>query len=238
MQTPLTSLERELLGYVERLATASETSAQALRALEVRSTNRMGLRMDGLPPKSATLAGNIFAPRSVFGDYIADTLAPFLADGRIRHLRSRAEDVYPDGAHYRIKLGDGGTIIADAVFLALTHPEPAIPAPLSNLSGEALIANVFAPDAFATVTKGERLLVVGSGLTSADILASLNRRGHAGPIHVISRHGWRSKPHGPTQPETAEDFTVDPATTACGHDSKAASKWCVLKTAFSLAPKS
>ena len=33
MQTPLTALERELLGYVERLATASETSAQALRAL-------------------------------------------------------------------------------------------------------------------------------------------------------------------------------------------------------------
>ena len=48
MQTPLTSLERELLGYVERLATASETSAQALRALEARSTHRMGLRMDGL----------------------------------------------------------------------------------------------------------------------------------------------------------------------------------------------
>lgn len=40
MQTPLTALERELLGYVERLATASETSGRALRALEVRSTNR------------------------------------------------------------------------------------------------------------------------------------------------------------------------------------------------------
>jgi hypothetical protein len=48
MQTPLTALERELLGYIERLATASETSAQALRALEARSTSRMGLRMDGL----------------------------------------------------------------------------------------------------------------------------------------------------------------------------------------------
>jgi hypothetical protein len=48
MQTPLTALERELLGYVERLATACETSAQVLRALEGRSINRMGLRMDGL----------------------------------------------------------------------------------------------------------------------------------------------------------------------------------------------
>lgn len=48
MQAPLTALERELLCYVERLATASETSAQVLRDLEARSTNRMGLRMDGL----------------------------------------------------------------------------------------------------------------------------------------------------------------------------------------------
>ena len=48
MQTPLTALERELLGYVERLATASETSGRVLRDLEARSSNRMGLRMDGL----------------------------------------------------------------------------------------------------------------------------------------------------------------------------------------------
>jgi hypothetical protein len=48
MQTPLTALERELLGYVEQLATASEASGRVLHGLEARSTNRMGLRMDGL----------------------------------------------------------------------------------------------------------------------------------------------------------------------------------------------
>jgi len=48
MQTPLTALERDLLGYVERLATAFEASAKVLHGLEARSTNRMGLRMDGL----------------------------------------------------------------------------------------------------------------------------------------------------------------------------------------------
>jgi uncharacterized NAD(P)/FAD-binding protein YdhS len=30
---------------------------------------------------------------------------------------------------------------------------------------------------------------------------------------VISRHGWRSKPHGPAQPETEADFASAPATT-------------------------
>ncbi len=46
--TLLTALERELLGYVERLAKASEASGQVLRDLESRSTSQMGQRMDGL----------------------------------------------------------------------------------------------------------------------------------------------------------------------------------------------
>lgn len=167
-----------------------------------------------LPAKSATLAGHIFAPRTVFGDYVADTLAPFLAQGRIRHLPTEATDITPGGTRYRIALADGGTLAADTVFLALTHPAPAIPAQLAGLQADALIPDAFAPGAFAKVAKTDRLLVVGTGLTSADILATLDRQGHAGPIHVISRHGWRSKPHGPAQPETEADFATAPATTA------------------------
>jgi len=45
---PLTALERDLLGYVERLATASEESAKVLRDLETRSTGQINNRLDGL----------------------------------------------------------------------------------------------------------------------------------------------------------------------------------------------
>ena len=145
---------------------------------------------------------------------MADTLAPFLAQGRIRHLPTEATDITPDGARYRVALADGATLAADTVFLALTHPAPAIPAQLAGLQADALIPDAFAPGAFANIAKTDRLLVVGSGLTSADILATLDRQGHSGPIHVISRHGWRSKPHGPAQAETTADFATDPATTA------------------------
>ena len=48
MLSPLSALERELLGYVERLVRASEASARTLRDLEGRSSNRIGLRQDGL----------------------------------------------------------------------------------------------------------------------------------------------------------------------------------------------
>lgn len=41
MTETLTALERELLGYVERLTTASEASSKALSDLEARSTAQM-----------------------------------------------------------------------------------------------------------------------------------------------------------------------------------------------------
>lgn len=169
-----------------------------------------------LPAGSATLAGQIFAPRAVFGSYVAETLAPLLAADRIGHLRTTAQDIRPAGPRHRIALADGAEVLADAVVLALAHPAPAVPAALQGLPPAALLADAFAPGALDGISRGERLLIVGSGLTSADILASLHRRGHAGPIHVISRHGWRSQPHGPAQAATAADFAASPEPTALG----------------------
>ena len=45
--TPLTALERELLNCVERLASASETSAEQFIALERRSTGSIATRQNG-----------------------------------------------------------------------------------------------------------------------------------------------------------------------------------------------
>ena len=44
----LTGLERELLSYVERLASASENSARQFRTLEQRSTGLLTQRIDAL----------------------------------------------------------------------------------------------------------------------------------------------------------------------------------------------
>ena len=54
-QTSLTALERELLGYVERLVKTSETSANELRGLEQRSTDLMTQRLDLLTACMARL---------------------------------------------------------------------------------------------------------------------------------------------------------------------------------------
>lgn len=169
-----------------------------------------------LPPQSATPEGQIFAPRAVFGSYVQSRLLPFLKDGGIQHVPTTATGISLEGRRHRITLGDGRPdIIADTVVLAIAHPEPSVPGQIASLSGSPkLIRDPFLPAALDAVGPDERVLIVGTGLTSADILATLERRGHSGPIHVLSRHGWRSKPHGPAQAETAADFATAPARTA------------------------
>lgn len=48
MSQAMTPLERELLGYVERLVASCEASAKELRALEQRSTQQQGVMLTGL----------------------------------------------------------------------------------------------------------------------------------------------------------------------------------------------
>ncbi len=55
------------------------------------------------------------------------------------------------------------------------------------------------------------MLVVGTGLTSADVVASLDRRGFRGDIVALSRHGLRSRGHGDVARKSEADF---PAPTA------------------------
>ncbi|WP_426035560.1 FAD/NAD(P)-binding protein [Cypionkella sp. TWP1-2-1b2] len=167
-----------------------------------------------LPANSARLSGETFAPRAVFGSYVAAQLAPLLAAGLLRHVQARVVSV-GRADRYRLGLSDGGKVVADIVVLATTHPNAGLPRELAGLAGDpALIADPFAEGALAGVAEDARVLIVGNGLTSADIVASLHRRGHRGQITALSRHGYRSQPHGPVQAETTADFAHTPARTA------------------------
>lgn len=167
-----------------------------------------------LPANSARLSGEIFAPRAVFGTYVAAQLAPLQLAGRLRHVQARVISVGRTD-RYTLGLSDGGKVVADIVVLATTHPNAGLPRELAGLAGDpALIGDPFADGALAGLAEDARVLIVGNGLTSADIVASLHRRGHRGQITALSRHGYRSMPHGPVQAETTADFAHTPAWTA------------------------
>ena len=58
------------------------------------------------------------------------------------------------------------------------------------------------------------MLILGTALTSADVVASLTRQGFGGEIVALSRRGLRSRGHGAPARRSAADFVRPPAPTA------------------------
>ena len=109
----------------------------------------------------------------------------------------------------------GRETFADLVVVATTHPGPALPVELRGLSDDPrLVAEPLADGALDRVSDSERVLVVGSGLTAADIIATLDARGHRGRIVMISRRGLRSLGHPPRPFPPEGNFLGEPARSA------------------------
>ncbi|WP_457150119.1 FAD/NAD(P)-binding protein [Mesorhizobium sp. P5_C1] len=160
--------------------------------------------------------GDAYPRRRVFGRYVAEHLAPWLGSGAVRHVGGLATHVArdTDGRGWTVHT-TSGPVAADIVVLAATHPLPNIPAALTSLAeAPGFIADPYAPAALAGIGREASVLIVGSGLTSADMVAELDRRGHRGRILALSRRGLRSRGHPDIRGEAFGDFASEPATTA------------------------
>lgn len=165
-------------------------------------------------PAAVTPDGRAFPARAVFGRYAAATLEPYLLSGAIEHIVAKVASVTPDGDRYALTLADGATLAADAVVLAATHPQPAAPRGLEELAGDArLVVDAQRGGALDGVAHDARVLIVGTGLTMADIVASLDARGHRGPIVAVSRRGLLSRGHAAAAGDVG-DFLDPPARSA------------------------
>jgi len=166
---------------------------------------------------AAVLAdGRIFPRRAIYRRYVADQLAPLLATGVVRHVTAAVTGLAPDGEFWRIERADGETAQADVVVLATGHAPPAAPARLATVFGaeEKFIADPTVPDVARKVAAQDRVLIVGTGLTMADIVASLHARGHAGPITAVSRRGQSPRGHAVAERPPFGDFEIPPTRTA------------------------
>jgi uncharacterized NAD(P)/FAD-binding protein YdhS len=178
------------------------------------------LRAHGVPdedPQAAMPDGRLYPARAQFGRYVAETLqAQVVANPgiRFRHLPVRAESLAPAVEGWDIRLEGGDTLQADAVVLAVSHSAPDLPAMFAGVAG--VVADPWDVAALGAIAPQARILIVGTGLTACDVVASLMARSHRGPITAVSRHGLLPRPRTSLPVEAEGDFTTNPATTARG----------------------
>ncbi len=158
--------------------------------------------------------GHAYPRRLVFGRYVHEHLLPYLERGRVRHVRERVVDVQRVHERWIVKTATGAEQAADIVILATTHPKPAIPAVLArSLDGDArLIGDATTDGALDGIAADDRVLIVGTGLTMADIVAALDARGHRGKVTVFSRRGLVSRGHAAATGLPFGTFTGRPHT--------------------------
>ncbi|NSY17370.1 FAD/NAD(P)-binding protein [Neorhizobium sp. AL 9.2.2] len=159
--------------------------------------------------------GNVFPRRGIFGNYVLSNLQPLLASGAVRHICAAVTGVEKRHDQWHVTDTAGQTLVADILVIAATHPAPVAPRSLRRLAEHPrYVADPTAPNALTPIRADDRVLVVGNGLTSADVIASLKRCGHSGSITALSRRGLRSRGHATVAQEPFGDFLDHPATSA------------------------
>lgn len=156
-----------------------------------------------LPDPASTDAGDQhYVARAAFGGYVADVLAETVAAAgprvAFRHHRARAVAVVAAGDGWIVSLSQGPSLEADGVALCCGHAAPVLPCRVSDaaLRSPGFVRNPWVSEAFSPVGPRDAVLLVGTGLTMADAVASLVRIGHRGPVTAISRRGLLARPQG------------------------------------------
>jgi uncharacterized NAD(P)/FAD-binding protein YdhS len=172
-------------------------------------------------PASRLPDGRLFPRRSTYGRYVDETLRQLARPGRggpaLRHLREYATSARIDTGRIVVTLGQGDAIRADAMVLAVGHPAPDLPAALAGLRGASgLVADPWDTARLDAIDRGAAVLVVGTGLTACDVVASLHARAHVGPITLVSRRGLLPRARTERPVTTFGAFDTRPETTALG----------------------
>lgn len=153
-----------------------------------------------------------FVPRRLFGLYMQSQIDAAVSNGRILRVRGDVTRLQTDGVTYGLHLADGRQLNVGRVVLATGNMAPKAPDLMNEDLQRLIDSPLFTPDPWASdaltnLEPDAPILLIGTGLTMADIALSLSRCGHTGPIFVLSRRGLLPLPHvsGGTWPAFLDD---------------------------------
>jgi uncharacterized NAD(P)/FAD-binding protein YdhS len=135
-----------------------------------------------------------FLPRSIYGKYVDHLLEKTLADkGRQRFQWLRGEALFIRTRRrigFLVQTGEGSKILSRTVILAVGNFPPSDPGvPGLELPSPAYFPSPWSPHALDGLSTAENVMLLGSGLTSLDLIMALKSKGFRGTVHVLSRKG-------------------------------------------------
>ncbi|TVQ59702.1 MAG: hypothetical protein EA379_10160 [Phycisphaerales bacterium] len=154
-----------------------------------------------------------FLPRAWFGAYVEAELATALrtASGLVeferRHCRAHSVRFSPGGGAL-VRTEHGDDVHADRVVLALGHGPSTVPPVFRGLAAQQRIVRDprDAARINALASTSRRVLIVGTGLTMIDTVASLARTGFKGDVLAVSRRGVPARSHGASDPAAHREW--------------------------------
>lgn len=160
-------------------------------------------------------AGMRFAPRQLYGRYLADTLADATAQTTTgSQLTVVSGDVLSikelDQQQIELVLSSGQSIRAEGAVLALGQG-------LGTKDVNGRGTEPFRDLGDMGISPKSTILVQGSGLTMIDAVLSLRAQGHTGKIVAISRRGLLPATHRPVHADTLAENEIPFGTSVTAH---------------------
>ena len=126
-----------------------------------------------------------FAPRALYGRYIANLIEPLQERrrvGRLEIVQGECVDLRVSRTGVVATLADGADHLGDIAVLATGHETP-------TADCASCYAQPWTTPEDAKIAKDEPVLILGTGLTMVDYVLALQHAGHAGPTTAMSRRG-------------------------------------------------
>ncbi|MGW3669407.1 FAD/NAD(P)-binding protein [Streptomyces sp. NPDC005141] len=142
-------------------------------------------------------AAGEFVPRQEYGRYLAGVLEQSVREcrrGRLHRVRERVVAAREQGAGMALRLAGGDELRVDAAVLALGNFRPGQDWAGTELrASRHFVADPWAPGALDALARAGDVLLVGTGLTMADVALTLARPDRV--VHAVSRHGLVPQEH-------------------------------------------
>lgn len=146
-------------------------------------------------PECLDASGRAFVRRAEMGRYVGHELAVHQGDNpsgsSIRHIQDRAVHARADGKSFRVSLAAGDDLASDFLVITTSNAPPAL---LPVFEGAVAGHSAFYGDPWdlprlAQIASEARILIIGTGLTMADVAIAVLRERPGASITAISRRG-------------------------------------------------